>query len=357
MDNNTLSRDQFVGLINSMMDGVIITDHQDNVIMYNGGALSMLNRNTAIEGQSIDKFLVLSDKNKKQIKLASLYAKANNAKTNRDLRIYYKDGSYISVALNIHPIYTSYGSNKKGYIFLIRDISQERSLEEEREEFISVVSHELRTPIAIAEGNISNAQLMVHKNHDQHSVTDALEKAHDQIIFLSEMINDLSTLSRAERGKLSVDRDTINVKELIDELAKLYHEQAYEKGIKLQIRNDNHLEILHSSKLYVKEILQNFLTNAIKYTEKGAVTIGATSKSSGTQFYVEDTGIGISQSDKNKIFDKFFRSEDFRTKQYKGTGLGLYITKKLCDLLDAKLNVESELNKGSSFTVFIPNLQ
>ena len=145
---------------------------------------------------------------------------------------------------------------------------------------------------------------MVHKNHDQHSVTDALEKAHDQIIFLSEMINDLSTLSRAERGKLSVDRDTINVKELIDELAKLYHEQAYEKGIKLQIRNDNHLEILHSSKLYVKEILQNFLTNAIKYTEKGAVTIGATSKSSGTQFYVEDTGIGISQSDKNKIFDK-----------------------------------------------------
>ena len=151
MDNNTLSRDQFVGLINSMMDGVIITDHQDNVIMYNGGALGMLNRNTALEGQSIDKFLVLSDKNKKQIKLASLYAKANNAKTNRDLRIYYKDGSYISVALNIHPIYTSYGNNKKGYIIIIRDISQERSLEEEREEFISVVSHELRTPIAIAE--------------------------------------------------------------------------------------------------------------------------------------------------------------------------------------------------------------
>ena len=71
MDNNTLSRDQFVGLINSMMDGVIITDHQDNVIMYNGGALSMLNRNTAIEGQSIDKFLVLSDKDRKSTRLNS----------------------------------------------------------------------------------------------------------------------------------------------------------------------------------------------------------------------------------------------------------------------------------------------
>lgn len=357
MDSNILSQDQVVGLINSMMDGVIITDQNDNITLYNGGALSMLNLNTALEGRSINKVLELYDKNKKHIVVSSLYKNHSNTDTIRDLRIYYKDDSYISISLNIRPIYKNYGSDKKGYVFIFRDITQEKSLEEEREEFISVVSHELRTPIAIAEGNISNAQLMVTKNQEIENITDALAKAHDQVIFLSEMINDLSTLSRAERGKLTVEKDKINLKELISDLAKLYQEQAYEKGIKVQVHLDSHLEILHSSKLYVKEILQNLITNAIKYTEKGSVTIGATSKSTGAQFYVDDTGIGINQSDINKIFDKFFRSEDYRTKQYKGTGLGLYITKKLCDLLDAKIFVESQLNKGTSFTVFIPDLQ
>src|SRR6185295_6185512 len=103
-----------------------------------------------------------------------------------------------------------------------RDITHEKSLEEERDEFISVVSHELRTPIAIAEGNISNAQFMTNKTGDIKLVKEALKQAHDQILFLADLINDLSTLSRAERGKLNVDVEKIDIPALMKDLSANY---------------------------------------------------------------------------------------------------------------------------------------
>ncbi|HEX5744031.1 MAG TPA: ATP-binding protein, partial [Candidatus Saccharimonadales bacterium] len=125
----------------------------------------------------------------------------------------------------------------------------------------------------------------------------------------------------------------------------------------LETDPDPKLELLYSSKLYVREILQNFMTNAIKYTAKGRVTLAAKPNPKGVEFRVSDTGIGISKSDQERVFDKFFRSEDYRTREAKGTGLGLYVTMKLSRLVHAEITLESELNQGSTFTVFVPNLQ
>jgi signal transduction histidine kinase len=136
-----------------------------------------------------------------------------------------------------------------------------------------------------------------------------------------------------------------------------YKEPAKAKNLQLKTELDPHLEVLRTSALYAREILQNFITNAIKYTEAGSVTIGAKPDPKGVRFYVSDTGIGISRSDQEKIFAKFFRSEDYRTRQSNGTGLGLYVTMKLARLLHAEITVESELNHGSTFNIFIPNLE
>jgi two-component system phosphate regulon sensor histidine kinase PhoR len=272
----------------------------------------------------------------------------------------YPNGELINIYLSIAPVHLGYGAGgQQGYVILMRDITREKSLEEERDEFISVVSHELRTPVAIAEGNISNAQFVVDRSELEipQAVKDSLKASYEQIIFLSGMINDLATLSRAERGKLNVDIEPINASELIHELKQSYEPDATEKGLKLIVKSDANLESLYSSKLYVKEILQNFITNSIKYTQKGSVTIFAKPKKGGVLFEVSDTGIGISKADKQKIFDKFFRSEDFRTRQSSGTGLGLYVTVKLSNLLHAKIDLLSELNKGSTFSIFVPNLE
>lgn len=352
-----IERERLTSLVNSMADGVVAIDKHINVIVYNGAALNILDVNSTISGKPLQGFMKLLDKLNKPVDLKKLILDTKTQTSTRDLKLKYPDNSTVNLYISIAPVKLGYGEEgMSGYVLLLRDITREKSLEEERDEFISVVSHELRTPIAIAEGNIGNAEFILEKSGDLKQIKEALAQAHDQVNFLSGMINDLSTLSRAERGKLEVEIEGINAYELIEEIGKLYTPDAEAKGLKLLTETDPNLELLHSARLYVREILQNFVTNAIKYTENGHVTIGAHKRDGGVLFTVSDTGIGISKADKERVFDKFFRSEDFRTRKNNGTGLGLYVTMKLTRLIHAEIDVQSELNKGSTFSIFVPNL-
>lgn len=353
-----IEHERLVSLLNSMVDGVIAVDERVRIAMYNAAALNILDVNNLVAGKSLSICCELIDKNNQPVDIMEMVKQTKIPTIDRDLRLQYSDGSTVSLYLSIAPVRSGYGADgKRGYIILLRDISQEKSLEEERDEFISVVSHELRTPIAIAEGNISNAEFIVNRGGDMAEITRALKQAHDQTLFLASMINDLSTLSRAERGTLSLDVDAINVHDMILELVDNYQSSADHKGLRLSTSISSRLELLMSSKLYVREILQNFITNAVKYTEKGHVTIGAKPSGKGVAIWVEDTGIGISVSDQERIYDKFFRSEDYRTRQNNGTGLGLYVTMKLARMVHAEITTKSRLNKGSCFTIFFPNLK
>jgi PAS domain S-box-containing protein len=353
-----LEHERLLSLISSMADGVVAVDDHTKVVLYNGAALNILDLNGNMTGRLLKRVLPLFDQNGQPVDVHELVMNTKIPTTSRDYVLKYADGSTINLYLSIAPVYLGYGAEgDRGFVLLLRDITREKSLEEERDEFISVVSHELRTPIAITEGNISNAQFMAQRSGDITEIRKALDAAHEQVQFLAGLVNDLSTLSRAERNVLEINVEEINAHKLVEELADNYRDQAKAKGLTLHTDLSEHLETLATSKLYSREILQNFITNAIKYTENGSVTIGARPDPKGVRFSVTDTGIGISKSDQEKVFDKFFRSEDFRTRQNNGTGLGLYVTMKLARLLHAEISVESELNHGSTFTIFIPNLQ
>lgn len=354
-----VEHERLTSLINSMADGVIAVDGKMRVVIYNGAALNVLDVNSTIKGKPITSVLKLYDKNNQEIDVAKLVTEATTATSRRDLLLHYQDGSTANLYLSIAPVHLGYGrggSDMRGSVLLLRDITREKSLEEERDEFISVVSHELRTPIAISEGNISNAQFIAEKTGDIEQIKAALNQSHEQILFLASMVNDLATLSRAERGKLNVDITPIDIPALIADLSKTYTPEAHEKNLELKTAINGPIPPLFSGQLYVREILQNFITNAIKYTEKGSVTVTAEAADKGVRFKVIDTGIGISKSDQEKVFDKFFRSEDYRTRQHNGTGLGLYVTLKLARLLHAELDVKSQIDKGSTFSIYIPNL-
>jgi signal transduction histidine kinase len=345
-------------LINNISDGVISVDDKLKINVYNASALNVLDLNTDIRDHQLTTILKPVNAEGHPVSIEKLLTETEAPTINRDLRLKYADGSFANLFLGISPIYLGYGKKQNnGYTLLLRDITREKSLEEERDEFISVVSHELRTPIAISEGNIGNAEYIVEKTGDMEAVKAALKEAHHQVLFLADMINDLATLSRAERGVLEVDVEPINAHDLMTELGSNYTPQAEAKGLKLIVDIDPKLELLHTSKLYSREILQNFITNAIKYTEKGTVTLQASPTPKGVQFTVTDTGIGISKADQERVYDKFFRSEDFRTRQNNGTGLGLYVTMKLAKVIHAEISLKSELNKGSTFSIFIPNLE
>lgn len=353
-----VEHERLTSLINSMADGVIATDRGGTILICNGAALNILDINTNIVGRQLKDVLKLVDKQDKAVNVGGLITQTQTPTHWRDFRLTYEDKSTINLYLSIAPVQLGYGQRgMRGYVILMRDITHEKSLEEERDEFISVTSHELRTPIAIAEGNISNAQLVFDKGGDPEIVKKALRQAHDQILFLGGLINDLSTLARAERGKLQVTVEDINIPDLVQSLEHNYAPEAEKKGLEFKVQVDPQVDVLKSTELYVREILQNFITNAIKYTEKGSVSLGVMANDNGCRFIIGDTGIGISQADQEKIFDKFFRSEDYRTRASSGTGLGLYVTIKLARLIKAEIVVKSELNRGSTFTVSIPSLQ
>lgn len=354
--------DRLTSLINSMVDGVLAVDEFARVDLYNGAALNILDVNRTIQYRSFGEVCNLTDANNQPVDIVELVRNAQTPYVSRDYSLVYADGSKIHIYLSIAPVHHGYGkSGKHSYVIVLRDISHEKSLEEERDEFISVVSHELRTPITITEGNIGNAQFAVDRFPGDPALLEPVKKAladaHDQTVFLADMINDLSTLSRAERGTLTVDIESINIHDLLVELQRQYTPEAEAKGLAIHTDLNPNLELLLSGKLYVREILQNFVTNAIKYTEEGHITLGARSDGKGISVWVDDTGIGIGKGDQDKVFDKFFRAENYETRKHNGTGLGLYVTVKLARMLHAEVQTQSELGKGTRFTIYFPNLR
>jgi PAS domain S-box-containing protein len=349
-----LQRDRLLTLVNGIGDAVISTDEHGVIKVYNAAALSLLDTNENLNGKTLDTVLNLYDESNAPISLTDTLQGMKTALARRDLVQKFDDGEYINLYMNLAPIRANYQENApQGYIIVMRDITKEKSLEEERDEFISVVSHELRTPIAIAEGDVSNAQLMLKKGADKKTAAEALARAHEQVMYLAKMINDLSTLSRAERG-VADEPEEINVRTLMQELYNEYSPQAEAKGLKFDLDLGAKLDSIHVSRLYFVEILQNLITNAIKYTQEGSVKLSAHQHGGIITFSMEDSGIGISKSEQKKIFGKFYRAEDYRTRETTGTGLGLYVVSKLSRKLKTHVDVKSRLNHGSTFSLDLP---
>lgn len=359
--HESLQKDRVTTIINNLADAVISTDVKGVIKIYNAASLSLLDTNNSLNGHYIDDILPLLDMDGNKVSLFEEFKKARTVSKRDDLDFVFEGDDKIRLEITFSPIRSTYNQSKKtetndGYILIMRDITKAKSLEEERDEFISVISHELRTPITIAEGTISNVQLMMeHPDSTKSMLKDAINTAHEQVIFLAGMVNDLSTLSRAERG-VADNAEEIDLKELAHALLNKYSADAKAKNIHLDLDLSPKLEKVFASRLYLDELLQDFITNAIKYTQKGSVTIGIKQKSNDDiLFSIKDTGIGVSKSDQQKIFNKFYRSEDYRTRESGGTGLGLYIAAKLSRKLGTKIMLTSRLNFGSTFSFTLPS--
>jgi two-component system sensor histidine kinase VicK len=352
----TLQYNRTTAIINNLADAIIATDEKGNIQLSNAAALSLLDTNEALTGKDIDEAIHLTSENDKPIKLSKLLGEATTTVSRDDVNMMLGE-EVVHISLIYTPIRgtDTIGNNaQKGYILIMRDITRQKSLEEQRDEFISVVSHELRTPITIAEGALSNVQLMNERGIATGAqLTDGIKMAHDQVLFLASMINDLSTLSRAERGVMA-DKAVLDIEPFIHGIYNQYQAEAHKKGLHFNLDLQPQLGQVEASELYLRELIQNIVTNAIKYTKQGSVTLITHKKDGQLLFAVKDTGIGISKSDQKRIFEKFFRSEDYRTRETNGTGLGLYVARKLSHLIGTTIELESRLNHGSTFSFTLP---
>jgi len=230
-----------------------------------------------------------------------------------------------------------------------------------KSEFLANMSHEIRTPMNAILGFCELLKDQVVQAPSS-SYIEAIASSGKTLLTL---INDILDLSKIEAGKLNINNEPINLKSLIEEVRKIFSQKAAEKNISLLVDIEATVpKWIIIDEIRLRQILFNVVSNALKFTEEGYVKINVkilgeeenTPPKMNLEIAVEDTGIGIDPEHKEMIFDAFMQSEGSNARKYEGTGLGLAITKRLTEILGGKINIESELGKGSKFTLVFPNI-
>ena len=255
----------------------------------------------------------------------------------------------------------------------LRDINQKleeqkKELEEAKEKaeesdrlksaFLANMSHEIRTPM---NGIIGFSQVLMESDYSKKEQTKFLEIIHSRSKHLLQIINDIVDISKIEANQFTVNRESFCLNDMLQELYETYQTDKKNYGKEhLQIELNKGLNrdesYLTSDPKRLRQILVNLLGNALKFTDEGEITFGYKKQSGNTLlFYVQDTGIGISESNKKYIFERFRQIDDSSTRNYDGTGLGLTISKNLVELLGGELKLESTPGQGSTFYFTIPH--
>lgn len=277
-----------------------------------------------------------------------------------DLRLVTNSGKKLHVSLLVSPI----GKFGNGAIIVFRDITREVAENREQVEFISTASHEMRTPVAAIEGYISLAINPQTATVDERA-RGYLIKAHESAAHLGRLFQDLLDVSRAEDGRLKNEPKVFDATDFLRESYAMLLHHATEKGLSLHFTPDipqdpevqpqtpslSPTTYVYVDPDHLREVISNLIENAIKYTKQGGISVNVTTENDKVVISVSDTGIGLTPEDIPHLFQKFYRIDSSDTREIGGTGLGLYLCRRLVESMDGHIWVESELGKGSTFYV------
>ncbi|KAI7249086.1 hypothetical protein KC345_g11777, partial [Hortaea werneckii] len=215
-----------------------------------------------------------------------------------------------------------------------------------RQEFLANISHELRTPITYLQGYAKVVKEELYETKEEKDLY--LDIIGQEAHRLQHLVDDLFELAKMEEGKIPLNLEQVNLRQIVDQAVRRVELSAKEKGLQLTAVYSGRMDggIRGDSKR-MEQIVMNLLENAVRYTEKGEIKASLTFTPVSAVFVVEDTGIGISEAELPYIFDRFYRVEKSRSRQYGGTGLGLSIVNKLVELLGGKIVITSEVGVGT----------
>jgi signal transduction histidine kinase len=241
-------------------------------------------------------------------------------------------------------------NNAQLYERLQDSLQREQKVGRQKSAFFASASHELRTPLNIILGYIDLIREGVIGQIDAE-VAETLGRARDAAHHMIALVNDLLDLACIERAELQLHPQLIDLEELLQDVCATWEKPIKEKGLAFQRVGGHSLPPLMTDKARLRQILDNLLGNAVKFTETGSICVGARVYGQSIEIWVEDTGIGIDPLHHEKIFDEFQQIENANTNQFEGFGLGLAVCKKIAHLLQGDICVESTVGRGSRFTL------
>ncbi|MFI4881979.1 MAG: sensor histidine kinase, partial [Phycisphaerales bacterium JB064] len=245
------------------------------------------------------------------------------------------------------------GREGDGYVVVIEDVTQLQAAEEARANFIAHATHELRTPLT----NMRlYAETALGDDCDDAMLGTCLNVINQEVRRLERVVSDMLSVSEMEAGALSISEGEARLDQLFEELKQEFEHQAQAKNITLKFTLPPKLPVIKGDRDKLLQAYHNVLGNAIKYTpEGGEVTLSADIGDQGLAVTVRDTGVGISDQDRQKIFERFYRTDDVRASGTQGTGLGLTLAKEIMLCHEGAIDVDSTPGKGSVFTLSLPN--
>ena len=223
-----------------------------------------------------------------------------------------------------------------------------------KSEFLANMSHELRTPLnsTLILAKLLSENKAGNLNEEQIKYADIIYNSGNDLL---NLINDILDLSKVEAGKLTIHPEIISIQSMARSLEDMFSTLAKNKNIEFKVNLAEKLSHLETDKQRVEQILKNFLSNALKFTSKGSVTLDIFQENNKFHFEVTDTGLGISKEQQNIIFEAFRQADGTTNRKFGGTGLGLSISKELSKILGGQINVKSEKGKGSTFSLILPS--
>ena len=353
-------------VINAIDDGVLAISKDGNIELINPSAQQIIGWDQGdalgLNWKSVLKLVTSDGKDVEDLENPIVQSLSKNQPTHNDkLFLLTSSEKRILVSIVSSPV----GTDGEGIIVVFRDITKEKAEEREQAEFISTASHEMRTPVASIEGYLGLA-LNPATAHIDEKARDFITKAHESAQHLGRLFQDLLDISKVEDGRMKNNPKIINVNEFLKDIFDGLATKANEKQLNYIFMPDiiddgkeKSLQPIFYANIdpdHFREVVSNLIENAIKYTPSGEVVVNVTGDDKQISVSVKDSGIGIPAEDIPHLFQKFYRVDNSDTREIGGTGLGLYLSRRLAEAMSGNLRVESKYKEGSTFYLEIPRM-
>lgn len=335
-----LKSKQLITMLSSIPFPLLLVDQFGNIVMQNGPATKLRSDAIEIENPTYLKNAFLP-KVQEFIKDSFILEK----NFDRSFRIHDVDYQALSVPITTHGKFS-------GCLLLFQDITKALEGEKMQKRFIADASHELKTPISVMKGMV---EILNRDDFDDaQTQKEFLSQMAIEVSRLDIIVKDMLVLSRLSVDQPLLDRSKVDMDAIIRGVQTSLQTSAEAKGLKLLVDSQYHQQVF-CDPLRMSQVITNLVSNAIKYSEEGNITIRSYEQNTNFILEVEDQGCGLTSAQQEKIFDRFYRVNDDRARKSGGSGLGLAIVKSIVDAHGARIEIQSEVNKGTIFRMYLKN--
>lgn len=339
---NENERDKVNFILSNMDEGFVLIDENQHIQLIDASAKRIFDCQTDVIGQSI---LMLTRNTK-------IESAVNHAVTEHIASMFDLPMHNTVYSIHVAPILEGAAGTKDiAATILMIDVGEQRASQQQRSEFFSNASHELKTPITSVMGFAEMLHNGMLGQDEQQRIS---ERIYNETKRMNHLIDDILTISRLESGVATEQIDHVNISDVAREVAEALAPQAQDQGIHVQLHCQDDVS-MSANRRQIHELLSNLIENAIKYNNHGgSVDIEIKSELDKVRICVKDTGVGIPSEAQSRIFERFYRVDNGRSKSVGGTGLGLSIVKHIVASLDGEVALKSQIGSGTEVMVMLP---